>query len=199
MSKREKILASIQHAQPPSKPLPVLDYSVLQVNEDLFAKFEQCIVLVGGRVVLIDNIEMVGMEIAAARQSGRLIINRIEGCGNIDELPVKVTEMEKIEQAYIKGSLAVAENGAVWLDEALMGNRILPFICQELVLVVEQQELVANMHNAYQRINIKSTGFGVFIAGPSKTADIEQSLVIGAHGPVALKVLMVKSSQTVNR
>ena len=83
------------------------------------------------------------------------------------------------------------------VEETAMGNRILPFITQELVLVLREEELVSTMHEAYQRIRINQEGFGVFIAGPSKTADIEQSLVIGAHGPVALTVLILKSGLAV--
>ena len=43
-------------------------------------------------------------------------------------------------------------------------------------------DLVANMHEVYLRIGKIGTGFGLFLAGPSKTADIEQCLVIGARG-----------------
>jgi L-lactate dehydrogenase complex protein LldG len=42
-------------------------------------------------------------------------------------------------------------------------------------------DIVPTMHEAYRQINIAEEGWGAFIAGPSKTADIEQSLVIGAH------------------
>jgi len=78
------------------------------------------------------------------------------------------------------------------LQEEDMGNRLLPFICQHLILILHQSMLVQNMHEAYNRINAITTGYGVFIAGPSKTADIEQSLVIGAHGARSLKIYIIE-------
>ena len=95
------------------------------------------------------------------------------------------------DKAYIKGSAGVAENGSVWIYESQMINRLLPFICQHLILIIEKRNIVATMHHAYQQINTAMEGFGVFIAGPSKTADIEQSLVIGAHDPRSLTVYLI--------
>lgn len=76
-----------------------------------------------------------------------------------------------------------------------MGERILPFVCQHLAIVLDSKDLVGNMHEAYGKIKPGSIGFGVFIAGPSKTADIEQSLVIGAHGPRSLTIFLNTSEK----
>ena len=67
-----------------------------------------------------------------------------------------------------------------------MHQRAVPFICQQLAVVVSAKTLVATMHQAYDLIGEADYGFGTFIAGPSKTADIEQSLVLGAHGPKSM-------------
>jgi L-lactate dehydrogenase complex protein LldG len=103
----------------------------------------------------------------------------------------RATVLEPVHKAFIKAGIGVAENGAVWVKESQMINRLLPFICQHLVIVLEKEKLVSTMHHAYQKINSFEEGFGVFIAGPSKTADIEQSLVIGAHGARSLTVYLL--------
>jgi len=58
----------------------------------------------------------------------------------------------------------------------------LPFITQHLIIRLQMKNLVANMHQAYGNLSYEGLGFGLFVAGPSKTADIEQSLVKGAQG-----------------
>ncbi len=52
---------------------------------------------------------------------------------------------------------------------------------KSIVIVINENEIVNNMHEAYEKLSFEKAGFGVFILGSSKTADIEQSLVIGAH------------------
>jgi L-lactate dehydrogenase complex protein LldG len=69
-----------------------------------------------------------------------------------------------------------------------MPHRVAPFICQHLVINVSK--IVPNMHAAYAELKKPNSSFGLFLAGPSKTADIEQSLVIGAHGARSLTVVI---------
>jgi L-lactate dehydrogenase complex protein LldG len=90
----------------------------------------------------------------------------------------------------VNAIFAVAENGAVWITNDEMRIRALPFICEHLAVVINKKDIVNNMQEAYERIGNNAYDFGVFIAGPSKTADIEQSLVLGAHGPKTMTVFI---------
>lgn len=87
--------------------------------------------------------------------------------------------------------LTVAENGAVWLPESV-GERVLPFIATHLAVIVKKEDIVNTMHDAYRKIGDQDYSFGCFIAGPSRTADIEQSLVLGAQGPVSMLVFILE-------
>ena len=78
-----------------------------------------------------------------------------------------------------KGSeVAVAENGCVWVPQTMKERAVL-FISECLVIIVDRKDIVSNMHQAYERIS--NPGYGCFISGPSKTADIAQALVMGAQ------------------
>jgi L-lactate dehydrogenase complex protein LldG len=100
-------------------------------------------------------------------------------------------ELEVLDYGVIPGEFGVAENAAVWITQQTVPHRAALVIAQHLVLVVPAHEIVHNMHEAYARIGPGQVPFGIFISGPSKTADIEQSLVIGAHGARSLSVVLV--------
>ena len=87
--------------------------------------------------------------------------------------------------AYSKG------NATVWVSHPDNQFRSIYFLTQKLVLVVPRASMVDTMRDAYARIQMAEHGFGAFISGSSRTADIEQSLVMGAHGAMAALVVFI--------
>ena len=100
-------------------------------------------------------------------------------------------ELANVDLFVTKSNLAVAENGAIWVKDDQLRERALPFIAQQIAVVVNKENIVATMHDAYDIIADVDYGYAAFIAGPSKTADIEQSLVLGAHGPKTMTVFLM--------
>jgi L-lactate dehydrogenase complex protein LldG len=193
MNSREKILQEIRQNKPGALPLPQKFY-VPREDENLSEKFTAVLQGIGGNVNRVKGWHEVLYFLQQQIQSGFEVVNGIQALApyNMENYAVSgAANLESVHTVFLKGEIAVAENGAVWVSEKAMGNRLLPFICQDLVLVVEEKNIVADMHQAYERIKVDEEAYGVFIAGPSKTADIEQSLVIGAHGPLALQVFIL--------
>ena len=153
-------------------------------------QFKTVLENIGGKLMELDSIDSLQQKLNDQQAAGDIVINRIAELAAIDEniSTLSANELAGVETAYLNGGIAVAENGAVWIYESQMGNRLLPFICQHLVMLIHKENIVATMHHAYLQIDTFKEGFGVFIAGPSKTADIEQSLVIGAHGARSLTI-----------
>lgn len=191
MNSRDKILNAIAANQPELVGLPTIDLDTVISYENNYNQFKTVLESIGGKVELLSDISILNNQLIADKADGKLIINTLN---ETDQQVVLLTsfELEKLDKVCIKGSLGVAENGAVWVYESQMINRLLPFICQHLILVIDKSDIVPTMHHAYQKIDIAKEGFGIFIAGPSKTADIEQSLVIGAHGARTATIYVVE-------
>ena len=129
------------------------------------------------------SLEVVGARVVKATELEVLFPDR-----NRFEKTMDGLSLAEVDVLEIDGAFGVAENGAIWLTEEALPHRVAPFICQHLVIHV--QKIIPNMHAAYEELTHQTSGFGLFLAGPSKTADIEQSLVIGAHGARSLTVVI---------
>lgn len=198
MSSRESILAAIRAQQPPGAPLPELpDLAAKWIRyDDPLAQFCGVLQVVGARchrVASLGEIDSVlaGIpEIAAARQ----IVSLVSGVSSSTVELAGIADphaLEDVDLAIFPGEFGVAENGAIWVTSAGVRHRALYILTQHLVLVIPADQIVPTMHEAYARIAPAKHDWGAFISGPSKTADIEQSLVIGAHGPRSLDVFCV--------
>ena len=194
MSTREKILAAVKQNQPPLSALP--DISVFKVHEeDVVKKYSELFAGIGGLLVSAGSLENAKDMIRKDFDQSKRILTNLPALSDVAELSDPDADphtLEDVELAIIEARLAVAENGAVWLTEEVMGHRVLPYIAQHLAVIVREESIVSTMHDAYAKIASEDYGFGGFIGGPSKTADIEQALVLGAHGPLSMTVYLIK-------
>lgn len=193
MNTRDSMLARIGKNKPDALPLPSVP-AFISETDDLYARFGETLAFVGGTLLdLTTGTESLEAYLRRTFPTAERIASSVPlpGLNTIAIGPeTDKNELERVDVAVLRGEFAVAENAAVWVPEPNMLHRALPFIAQYLVLVVNKAALVPNMHVAYQRIDRTSLSYGTFIAGPSKTADIEQSLVIGAHGARSLTVVL---------
>lgn len=192
MNSREKILAAVAANQPDLVPLP--DVSPLNFSQDgLLEKLTSILTTTGSNVIPAANYQEIAEYINANYPDAKIVSPLAElESGRLTRYDTtNGFDFQDVELAIIKGNFAVAENGAIWVTEDHMLHRALPFITQHLIIVIEGKSIVPNMHEAYQTIGNSTYGFGTFISGPSKTADIEQSLVIGAHGARSLTVFLL--------
>lgn len=191
MNSREKILNAIRQHKPATEDLPEIpDFSS---SQNLIEQFQTSLISNGGASFVIQNLEEVNTYLDEHYSPDLKICSMLpEILGSVNPNAIADPHLlEDVHVAVLNGACAVAENAAIWLSDEVLGQRVLPFITQHLVIVVAKSAIVENMHVAYDQVDIHSTGYGVFIAGPSKTADIEQALVIGAHGARSLTVFLV--------
>ena len=192
MNSREAILNNIKNNKPESGELPeVPSFSPQSVN--LTARYRASLEGNGGTSITTSNFGDIEAYVQEVYGPEAKVCSRLsEIKGNVDINDIDTPHLlENIDVAIVKGLWAASENAAIWLPEEQLHHRALPFIAQHLIVVLEEKSILNDLHDLYMKININQTGYGVLIAGPSKTADIEQSLVIGAHGARSMVVFII--------
>lgn len=194
MSSRESILKKIKSNQPSPSVLPELRYYKQAFSENL-DKYIVTLESIGGYAYRINNTDEILPHLRNRFPDANKIITTLDIFH--DEIEkVNPAEDPRIMQdadiAILSAHFGVAENGALWFTDDLMKVRATPYICQHLAVLLPAHKIVPTLHEAYDLIAGTEYGFGGFIAGPSKTADIEQSLVLGAHGPKTMNVFLLE-------
>ena len=166
---------------------------------DRIAQFQTVMKQVGGRALVLQEGQSIEDAIATQYPHAQRTALATSVSLQTDKLPGSVFEADSLETpqalngtdlAVADGTLGVCENGAVWVEQRVR-NRAVYFLAEALVLLVRRENLVNNMHEAYRRLGTDVPAYGVFVSGPSKTADIEQALVLGAHGARDVTVVLI--------
>jgi L-lactate dehydrogenase complex protein LldG len=196
MGAREEILAVLRRNAGTARARPALD-GVGAGFPDLAATFVGAVAAVGGTAVRVADRAAAEQALRAlpVHQAARRMVSLAAGVGRSSLDPVAIKdphELEGLDLAVLEAALGVAENGAVWIEGTGLPHHALVVIPEHLVVVVEAATLVPDLGAAYARLDLAGRPrWGLFLAGPSKTADIEQALVIGAHGARSATVLLI--------
>ncbi len=193
MESKQSILKAIAQSSGGAFGLPNLDDFGIRYD-DPHAQFADVLVAVGGTAIRVADdaalhSELQQLDVVRGAAKVFSAVPGVTSTFNLDDVETP-HELNGLDLAILPGELAVAENAAVWVSGGGLKHRAVYFIAEHLILVVDAGTLVHNMHQAYERLRFDEAGYGVFISGPSKTADIEQSLVIGAQGPRSLHVFL---------
>ncbi len=195
MSARNEILVKLKRQIVEQVSLPDVIQGDWIRFPDPLEQFSKMIEFVGGSCVQLESSDELPRHLEKFepwKTAQRVFSKLPQVAGNVDLSQIEDShDLESLDFVVYPGEFAVAENGAIWLTDQDLRHRVVFFITQFLVLVVRRDMIVHTMHEAYVRAHMPRPGFGLFLSGPSKTADIEQSLVIGAHGCRELQIYLV--------
>lgn len=192
MSTKKDIIDSCRRSIRQRLERPSMDDLDPTVYDNPLEKFISQAGVIGCRVVRAKSTDEVDDIIKEVYPDAKVIASSLPYVKSATVNPDTVPDAQSLngtDVGVIKAEFGVAENGSVWVMQQVK-ERDVCFISENLVAVMPES-VVSNMHQAYKRVSFNGYGYGVFIAGPSKTADIAQVLVNGAQAARSMTLIII--------
>ncbi len=211
---RETILARIRHTlrgddktlndvavkpplrQPSCGPQP-------SWQEDDVSRFINKLEGVAGSISHISSTDEVVPAITAYLQQHDIPLNLVNARSSIldgiawsDDFMVEQRKATGADTTVLTEAYAgVAETGSLVLLSGADSPTSLNFLPDNYLCILKRENLVRHIEGVWQRLRQEQTGLPRainFITGPSRTADVEQTIQLGAHGPRRLHVILLE-------
>ena len=193
MSSKEDILKKYRANIRAQYDMPDLSDIKAVTYPDPLLQFMNMTKSVGGNAIEVERGRDVNTIISELYPTAKEIASNLPeitiATRNPDEVG-RARDLNGTDVGIIRGLFGVAENACVWIPQQ-MKEKAVCFISEHLVILLPKRQIVNNMHEAYRRIEFNDYGYGTFISGPSKTADIAQVLVMGAQAARSATVLLL--------
>lgn len=203
MNSKQYILDNLRKNVRETYDMPDLSFEKTTYPDPVAEFIKQATTTAGAKLIEVkseDSAASLNSYIKQAYPDAKVIASNVPGIEadlNPDTVE-RAQDLDGTDVGVIEGTVACAENACVWVPMN-MKQKAICFISESLVIIVRRENIVSNMHEAYQWLKEKDAtpegiskyGFGTFISGPSKTADIEQSLVYGAQAAKSVTILLI--------
>ena len=193
MSARGAILAAVRRNPPrPAVPLPEVP-RFPDTGEPILPCCRKQLEAMGGRSFEVQGAAAAQAKVAELFRAARVVcsaVPEVAGTRRIGDIR-DPHELNDVDVGVVRSPLGVAEAGAVWVSQRELVVNALGVLSQHLVVLLDPAAIVGTVHHAYGRIDLAASPYGVFLAGPSATGDIEGVIIHGAQGARALTVLLL--------
>jgi len=199
MSSKEEILSRLRKNVRETYDMPDLSFKKLEFDDPVAEYIKQTTTTAAAKLIEVKPGDDLNALVRQAYPDAKIIASVVPGItatvdpDNVD----KAQDLDNVEVTVLEGGVACAENACVWIPMN-MKEKACMFTAVSLVVIVSKKNIVSNMHEAYKRLeeigydNTSKYGFGTFMSGASKTADIEQTLVYGAQAATSMTVLLTE-------
>lgn len=188
---KDSILSKLRANVRETYDKPDLSFAILKYSDPVEAFIQTATTAAGAKVIKMKEGDDINVLIRQAYPEAKTIASNVPGV-KADRNPDEVKspqELDGTDVGVVQGAVGCAENACVWIPQT-MKQRAVCFIPEYLVVIIDRKDIVNNMHEAYALIEMPDMGFGAFISGPSKTADIEQALVYGAQSCCGVTIIL---------
>ena len=168
---------------------------------DLLARFREKALALSTTITDVADIQNVPAAVAAYLSANKLPMDAVcwKALGDLDwarhgvsmqARPARESDLVGVTEVFC----AIAETGTLMTLSGAHTPPVTSLLPETHIAVVRVSQIVPSMEEAWQRLR-ETPDYPPravnFISGPSRTADIEQTLTLGAHGPYRVHVILV--------